>query len=117
MEMIAKILDSMSRPAERRHPAGRYAGILPAGRLEGGVAAGWKPALRAILLLLCALPVFAQTEVVYRDDFQAYKVPSNPPGWVDTSIGIPKPEAQGLYKAWNDPLQGNQGTNVVYGTK
>jgi hypothetical protein len=26
--------------------AGRYAGILPACRLEGGVAAGWKPALR-----------------------------------------------------------------------
>ena len=29
-------------------PAGRYAGILAACRLEGGVAAGWKPALRKL---------------------------------------------------------------------
>ena len=67
--------------------------------------------------LLFALSAFAQTEVVHSEDFQAYKTPSNPPGWVDTSVGNPKPEASGLYKAWPDPLQGNQGTNVVYGTK
>jgi hypothetical protein len=30
---------------ERRHLAGRYAGFQPACHLEGGVAAGWKPAL------------------------------------------------------------------------
>ncbi|MGZ5432037.1 MAG: hypothetical protein ACXWH7_03860, partial [Thermoanaerobaculia bacterium] len=78
------------------------------------------PANRLALLLavvLLALPLVAQTEVTYQDDFQSYKIPSNPPGWVDTSIGNPKPQASGLYKAWSDPLQGNQGPNVVYGTK
>src|SRR5688572_8031116 len=71
----------------------------------------------ALAAFLFALSAFGQTEVVHREDFQTYKVPSNPPGWVDTSIGKPKPEAAGLYKAWHDPLQGNQGSNVVYGTK
>ena len=58
-----------------------------------------------------------QPTVSYSDDFQSYATPSNPPGWVDTSVGTPKPAASGLYKAWNDPLQGNKGPNVVYGTK
>jgi uncharacterized membrane protein (UPF0127 family) len=48
--------------AERRLPAGRYAGILPAGlsregRLEGGVAAGWKPALRMRIVLAMLLMI------------------------------------------------------------
>ena len=67
-----------------------------------------------VVALLLASRVLAQTEVVHRDDFQSYKTPSNPPGWVDTSVGKARPEAEGLYKAWNDPLQAS---NVVYGTK
>ena len=58
-----------------------------------------------------------QTAVGYTEDFQAYGTPSNPPGWVDTSVGNPKPAAGGLYKTWSDPLQGNHGPNIVYGTK
>ena len=49
-----KVAENVSA-AERRHPAGRYAGILPACRLEGGVAAGWKPALRGATLLVLLL--------------------------------------------------------------
>ncbi len=64
--------------------------------------------------LFFASRVYAQSEVVHRDDFQSYKTPSNVPGWVDTSVGSAKPEAGGLYKAWDDPLQPS---NVVYGTK
>ena len=32
-------------------------------------------------------------------------------------MGQPKPEAAGLYKTWPDPLQGNEGSNIAYGTK
>jgi RHS repeat-associated protein len=70
-------------------------------------------------LLLIAAAAFAQTpptEVSYSDNFQSYKSPSNPPGWVDTSIGSSHPEANGLYKAWPDPLD-KKSTNVVFGTK
>ena len=99
----------------KRVPAAR-----PASPFSPPPAAHRRPAIRLVLLLavfLLALPLFAQTEVTYSDDFQSYKTPSNPPGWVDTSVGIPKPQASGLYKAWPDPLQGSQGPNVVYGTK
>src|SRR5437763_6684100 len=51
------------------------------------------------------------------DDFQSYGTPKNPTGWIDTSVGVPKPTAAGLFKTWPDPLQGNKSTNVVYGTK
>jgi len=81
-------------------------------RKSGGMAA----ALHIAFCLLLTIPLFA-AEVTYQDDFQSYKTPSNPPGWVDTSVGDPRPEASGLFKAWPDPLQGNQATNVVYGTK
>jgi RHS repeat-associated protein len=75
-------------------------------------------ARRAVLAtaLLAALPLAAQTDSVYTDDFQSYGTQKNPAGWVDTSIGSSKPEAGGLYKTWPDPIQG-KGTNVVYGTK
>src|SRR5258708_28336294 len=73
------------------------------------------------LLLLAAsatsLLAQTQTQVTYKDDFQSYGTQKNPPGWVDTSVGSSKPIANGLYKTWPDPLQGNQGANVVYGTK
>src|SRR5882672_931193 len=78
-----------------------------------------KRLLLAGFLFLLTTMGLAQTppSVSYSDDFQSYATPSNPPGWVDTSIGNPKPTAAGLYKAWSDPLQGNHGANVVYGTK
>jgi RHS repeat-associated protein len=70
---------------------------------------------------LMALPLRAQTttspDVSHADDFQSYGTQKNPPGWVDTSVGSSKPAAGGLYKTWPDPLQGNQGANVVFGTK
>lgn len=74
--------------------------------------------LTILLLSLCGA-AFAQVqpEVVYSDDFQSYGSPKNPAGWIDTSVGTPKPTAAGLYKTWPDPLQGNKGTNIVYGTK
>src|SRR6185503_20121425 len=65
------------------------------------------------VLILCALPLLAE-DVDYREDFQSYKTPDNPAGWVDTSVGTPKPQASGLFKTWDDPLAAN---NVVYGTK
>ncbi|HEX2835647.1 MAG TPA: Ig-like domain-containing protein [Thermoanaerobaculia bacterium] len=70
-----------------------------------------------IALLACGAVFAQQAEVAYIDDFQSYGSPRNPPGWVDTSIGSAKPEANGLYKTWPDPLQGNKGTNIVFGTK
>src|SRR5438445_12980133 len=81
-----------------------------------------KTVFAVLTLLLCAaMPLRAQStppaEVSYVDDFQSYGTQKNPPGWVDTSVGSSKPVAGGLYKTWPDPLQGNSGTNVVYGTK
>ncbi|HEX2832541.1 MAG TPA: Ig-like domain-containing protein [Thermoanaerobaculia bacterium] len=78
-----------------------------------------RPARLIVLALLLCATFFAhaQSEVTYTDDFQSYGMPGNPPGWIDTSIGKPKPTASGLYKSWSDPLQGNQGPNIVYGTK
>ncbi|MGK2860042.1 MAG: Ig-like domain-containing protein [Thermoanaerobaculia bacterium] len=77
--------------------------------------------IRRALFVAVALagPLFAQSpsEVLYRDDFQSYGTPANPPGWVDTAIGKPGPVAEGLYKTWPDPTQGNKAPNVVYGTK
>src|SRR5947199_5638569 len=72
-----------------------------------------------LVVSLFAAALSAQNEVVvsYADDFQSYGTQKNPPGWVDTSVGSSKPAAGGLYKTWPDPLQGNQGTNIVYGTK
>jgi len=98
---------------------GRSASASPAHRPLSPPTANRQPPtwIAVALALICTFSAFAQTEVLYTDDFQSYKTPSNPPGWVDTSVGIPKPEASGLYKAWPDPLQGNQGPNVVYGTK
>jgi len=66
---------------------------------------------------LLATMGLAQTQptVSYSDDFQSYGTPSNPPGWVDTSVGTPKPAADGLYKSWPDPVKAS--TNIVYGTK
>ncbi len=72
---------------------------------------------RILLLLLFAGTALAQTESVHNENFQSYGTPANPPGWLDTSVGEPKPAAAGLYKTWPDPLQGNQGTNIVYGTR
>src|SRR3954454_10885744 len=71
----------------------------------------------AIAATFLALPLAAQTDSVYTDDFQSYGTQKNPPGWVDTAIGSSKPEAGGLYKTWPDPTQGNKGTNVVFGSK
>jgi RHS repeat-associated protein len=68
-------------------------------------------------LALLAPALHAQTAAVYQDDFQSYGTQKNPPGWVDTSIGSSKPNANGLYKTWPDPTQGNKGPNVVFGTK
>ncbi|HEX2836340.1 MAG TPA: Ig-like domain-containing protein [Thermoanaerobaculia bacterium] len=70
----------------------------------------------AATLLLWTASAFAQAppEVSYSDGFQSYGTPSNPPGWVDTSVGSPHPTANGLYKTWPDPLTSG---NVVYGTK
>ena len=70
-----------------------------------------------MLLGLLLFPVIgtAQTVVTsYTDDFQSYGTQANPAGWVDTSVGNPKPTAAGLYKTWPDPLVSG---NVVYGTK
>lgn len=58
-----------------------------------------------------------QPETSYADDFQSYGTQKNPTGWVDTSVGSSTPAANGLFKTWPDPLQGNKATNVVYGTK
>jgi len=55
--------------------------------------------------------------VTYQDDFQTYGPQANPAGWVDTSVGNPKPSADGLFKTWPDPTQGNKATNIVYGTR
>ncbi|MFA6958485.1 MAG: Ig-like domain-containing protein [Thermoanaerobaculia bacterium] len=70
-------------------------------------------------MLLSSLTLFAQapSEVLYRDDFQSHGTQQNLPGWVDTAIGNPGPVADGLYKTWPDPTQGNKAPNVVYGTK
>ncbi|HEX6178284.1 MAG TPA: Ig-like domain-containing protein, partial [Thermoanaerobaculia bacterium] len=50
----------------------------------------------------------------YTDDFQSYATPSDPPGWIDNPVGTPRREADGLFKAWPDPLAAS---NIVYGTK
>jgi len=71
----------------------------------------------AIAATFLTLPLAAQTESVFTDDFQSYGTQKNPPGWVDTSIGSSKPEAGGLYKTWPDPTQGSKATNVVFGSK
>ncbi len=79
--------------------------------------------IRAVALLavvlLTAPALFAQSpsEVLYREDFQSSGTQQNPPGWVDTAIGKPGPVAEGLYKTWPDPTQGNKAPNIVYGTK
>lgn len=75
-------------------------------------------AVAVSLLLGAATPLAAQiAPASYTDNFQSYGTQKNPPGWVDTSIGSSKPTAGGLYKTWPDPLQGNKGSNVVFGTK
>jgi hypothetical protein len=71
-------------------------------------------AVIALIALLTAAAAVAQTSVTYVEDFQSYGTQANPPGWIDNSVGNPKPEAGGLYKTWPDPLQP---ANVVYGTK
>jgi RHS repeat-associated protein len=72
----------------------------------------------SLAALLSAPITRAQTApVTYTDDFQSYGEHANPPGWIDSSVGTPKPQAAGLYKTWGDPTQGNKATNVVYGTK
>jgi RHS repeat-associated protein len=63
------------------------------------------------LVLLASFAAAAQP-VDYQDDFQSYGAPSNPSGWVDTSISGSNPN--GLYKTWRDPLLD---TNIVFGTK
>ncbi len=72
--------------------------------------------LLAVFLLLIAGVAHAQTEVLYTDDFQSYGKNANPPGWIDNSIGKPRPQAEGLYKTRTDPTGPNNGTNLVYGT-
>jgi len=67
-----------------------------------------------VAVLFTSAAAFAQS---YTDDFQSYGEHANPPGWIDSSVGVVKPEAAGLYKTWGDPTQGNKATNVVYGTK
>src|SRR5215210_1545103 len=71
-------------------------------------------------LLFLATSTVAQTtqpDVSINENFQAYRNQANPPGWIDTSVGNPKPQANGLYKTWPDPTELKNGTNVVYGTK
>ncbi|HVS32819.1 MAG TPA: Ig-like domain-containing protein [Thermoanaerobaculia bacterium] len=71
-------------------------------------------------LMLLAAAAFAQTappEVSFSENFQSYKTQANPPGWIDSSVGNPRPEAAGLYKTWPDPTEAKAGVNVVYGTK
>ncbi|HET8798225.1 MAG TPA: hypothetical protein VFO89_11090, partial [Thermoanaerobaculia bacterium] len=71
----------------------------------------------ATLLLSAALAhAQAPAEVLYTDDFQSYGTQANPPGWIDTSVGNPRPTAAGLYKTWPEPLDKNS-PNIVYGTK
>jgi RHS repeat-associated protein len=72
----------------------------------------------AAVLLLSATPFVAraQSVVSYSENFQSYGTQANPPGWIDTSIGNPKPTANGLYKTWPDPLN-KTSPNIVYGTK
>ncbi|MHB9121046.1 MAG: hypothetical protein ACYC7A_06025, partial [Thermoanaerobaculia bacterium] len=75
---------------------------------------------KLILFFLSAFVGFGAAraeEVLYKDDFQSYGTQKNPPGWVDNAIGKPAPTADGLYKTWPDPTEGNKGTNVVFGTK
>ncbi|HEX7809219.1 MAG TPA: hypothetical protein VF608_10855, partial [Thermoanaerobaculia bacterium] len=69
----------------------------------------------SLVVLLCSGAFAQPAEVSYSDDFQSYGAPANPPGWADKSIG--GSTANGLYKTWHDPLQGNQGSNIVFGTK
>src|SRR5690349_6992978 len=71
-------------------------------------------------LLLGTRGAFAQASpppaaVSQVEDFQSYGAPRQPPGWKDFSLG--SSNANGLYKTWPDPLQGNHGSNLVYGTK
>src|SRR5712691_3130312 len=68
-----------------------------------------------VTLAVASLRAQTPQEVSYADDFQSYGTQKNAPGWVDTSVG--GSAANGLYKTWTDPLQGNKATNVVYGTK
>jgi RHS repeat-associated protein len=71
-----------------------------------------------LLFILLTATAWAQTPptVTYSDDFQSYGKNANPPGWVDTSIGNPHPNADGLYKTRTDPSGPNNGPNLVYGT-
>lgn len=72
----------------------------------------------ALLSLLAAPAALGQSNATaYTDDFQSYGEHVNPTGWVDSAVGKPSPAADGLYKTWGDPTQGNKATNVVYGTK
>jgi RHS repeat-associated protein len=72
--------------------------------------------LIAVLFASLALAQTPPPEVEFIDGFQAYGTQANPPGWIDNSIGQPRPEAQGLYKTWPDPID-KKNPNVVYGTK
>jgi RHS repeat-associated protein len=67
-----------------------------------------------VLLLAAVAAAQTPSEVLYNDDFQSYGTPADPPGWVDNPIGVPRREADGLFKTWPDPLQSG---NVVYGTR
>ena len=71
--------------------------------------------LIAVLTASLALAQTPPPEVTFNDGFQAYGTQANPPGWIDTSVGQPRPTAQGLYKTWPDPLD-KKSTNIVYGT-
>lgn len=63
-------------------------------------------------LIAAVLFVSATAHAQYTENFQSYGAHSNPPGWVDTSVGVSKPEAKGLFKTWPDPLVP---ANIVYG--
>ena len=47
------------------------------------------------VIVFSALGAFAQQqpETSYADDFQSYGTQKNPTGWIDTSVGAPKPTA------------------------
>ncbi|HVT42951.1 MAG TPA: Ig-like domain-containing protein, partial [Thermoanaerobaculia bacterium] len=86
-----------------------------------GITAAFRHTILATLAILTTIaqPALAQIppEVIHSEDFQSYPTQASPAGWVDTAVGQPGPAAEGIFKTWPDPTQGNRGTNIVYGTK